>query len=287
MISDDQIVWLHVEATSQCNAHCPACPRNNFGFGIKAGLVIQDLSIFNLEAAFDKFKNIKTVQFCGNYGDPIAAKNILEQIDFVIEKNVSKIQIHTNGSLKTTLWWKDLAKKLQNVEHFVEFAIDGLAGIHEIYRQGTSFKKIIDNASAFISAGGIAHWQFIPFNHNQHQIMDCIKLSQTLGFAKFNFVKNARYFDQAYHYQSGKELDIKPWQHDSKMNQLVKKNKNFVFNNNCMHISYPSAFLSAQGHISPCCYFADNIMYNDIDVVSDFDNKLFNKTCLKNCGSTI
>ena len=206
MIEDSKIRWLHVEPTSQCNAHCPACPRNNNGYGLIDGLSIQDLSIENLAKVFDRFSSIDSVQFCGNYGDPIAAKNIIEQIEFVISKNVSRIQIHTNGSLKTKAWWKNLAKILSTVnESYVEFAIDGLEDTHSIYRQGTDFNKIISNATAFINAGGTAYWQFIPFKHNEHQIKDCIRLSQKLGFKKFNFVKNARYKDVSYHYKTRKK----------------------------------------------------------------------------------
>ena len=32
----------------------------------------------------------------------------------------------------------------------------------------TNFDKIMDNANAFISAGGNAHWKMIEFEHNKH-----------------------------------------------------------------------------------------------------------------------
>jgi MoaA/NifB/PqqE/SkfB family radical SAM enzyme len=290
MIDNDKISWLHVEATSKCNAHCPACPRNNNGYGVNSDLVLQDLSLDKLSNAFKKFPNIKSVQFCGNYGDPIAAKNILEQIEFVIGQNVSKIQIHTNGSLKTVDWWKNLAKILLPVtEAYVEFAIDGIEDVHEIYRQGTSYNKVIENATAFIAAKGVAHWQFIPFKHNQHQIKDCIRLSQQLGFKRFNFVKNARYSEINFHYKTGKPIDIQPWEHDEKFNKLVKQNKNTVLYENCMHLEYPSAYISATGEIFPCCYLADikDAKYDSCDIEAEILSKSLRKQCLSNCGSCI
>lgn len=287
MLNNDQVVWLHVEPTSRCNAHCPACPRNNFGFGVVDGLSIQDLSIKHLSNAFDKFKNIHSVQFCGNYGDPIAAKNINEQIEFVLSKNVKRIQIHTNGSLKTEQWWSKLAKTLSLVsEGYVEFAIDGLEDTHSIYRQGTNFNKIIENAKAFIAAGGNAHWQFIPFKHNEHQIKDCIRLSQQLGFKKFNFVRNARYYDQSYHYKTKEKISILPWNKDSEYNHLSQKNKKIVHIENCMHLNYPSVFISATGQISPCCYLSE-VPIDKIDIGKDFKDSNFHNTCLKNCGSCL
>ena len=75
----------------------------------------------------------------------------------------------------------------------VWFAIDGLEDTHSKYRQGTDWKKIIGNAKEFIDRGGRAVWQFIPFQHNEHQMRDCMKMSTRMGFESFEFVKNARY----------------------------------------------------------------------------------------------
>ena len=68
-------------------------------------------------------------------------------------------------------------------------SIDGLEDTHSYYRQGTNWKKIINNAKSFISSGGRAVWQFIPFAHNEHQIKSCIRLSQQLGFKEFKTAK--------------------------------------------------------------------------------------------------
>ena len=51
-----------------------------------------------------------------------------------------------------------------------------------------NYQKIIDNASAFIQAGGFATWQFVPYAHNEHQVKNCIKVSQELGFKKFKLI---------------------------------------------------------------------------------------------------
>ena len=39
----EDIKWAHVEASSRCNAWCPACTRNNHGYGLAEGLIEQDL----------------------------------------------------------------------------------------------------------------------------------------------------------------------------------------------------------------------------------------------------
>lgn len=272
-------MWLHVEPTSRCNAWCPSCPRNNKGYGL-TDFVVEDLDPIILQETIDKYK-ITQVQMCGNLGDPCAAKNIDTLLEVV--HNVDRLQIHTNGSLRKPSWWADLAKNYSHIAQFdVWFAIDGIGDTHSFYRQGTDYNRIIENAKAFIDAGGNAHWQFIPFAHNEHQIQDVIRLSQKMKFKKFQFVKNARYYSTSYHYRTGKNLNIRPWSKDNNFNR--KHNiKDYVDNKNCMHLDMPSIFLSSSGVVSPCCYMRE-MPLKEIDIKTEFDNNMFRDICIRNCG---
>lgn len=286
----DIIKWLHVEPSTRCNAWCSSCRRNKSGFGL-SNFVIEDLRIDRLKEVIDQLPNLETVQFCGNLGDPCASKIIDQQIKIIKDKNLN-LQLHTNGGLRTTAWWEELAKIFgEKIE--VWFAIDGLEDTHSIYRQGTNWQKIIDNASAFIEAGGRAIWQFIPFAHNEHQIKDCMRLSTQLGFHRFEFVKNAIYREKHFHYRTGKLLDIKAWsQHESQwrrrggiLDKVQKKIiKNTVLKKDCMHLALPSIFLNANGILSPCCYFG-NISLSEHNIDQQITQKKYNKICLENCGS--
>ena len=279
MLAYDQITWLHVENTSKCNAHCPACARNNSGYGLKENLTIEDLDFNKFLMVLELLPNLKTLQLCGTYGDPIAGANIDVIIDKAIEKNL-EIRIHTNGSLKTTNWWDELGLKLSNHSHCIIFGIDGLESIHEIYRQGTSFKKIINNAKSFIDAGGIAEWQFLLFEHNQHQAKDCMKLSQSLGFKKFTAKKSIRIPNPAYHFQTGQPFEIKPF------NTFLEKFNNqakTVTKENCMHLNLPSAYLNASGLLTPCCYLND-LTYHENIIDQEILNNNASERCKLFCG---
>ena len=272
-------MWLHVEPTSRCNASCPGCPRNKKGFGL-TDFVLEDLDPLRLKETMQRFK-ITQVQMCGNLGDPCAAKNIDSQLEIL--SNVERLQIHTNGSLRKPSWWASLAKKYSHIEQFdVWFAIDGIGDTHSYYRQGTNYNRIIENAQAFISAGGNAVWQFIPFAHNEHQIKDCIKLSQKMGFKRFKFVKDARYYPTAFHYRTGEKLDIRPWSQDKRFNR-THKIKDYVEEKNCMHLELPSIFLSSSGVVSPCCYMRGTDL-NNIDIKDEFSNNTYREICIRSCG---
>jgi hypothetical protein len=56
------------------------------------------------------------------------------------------------------------------------------------------FKKIMQNAEAFIQAGGRARWDYIVFAHNEHQVEEAESLSKSMGFEKFQYKKSARFF---------------------------------------------------------------------------------------------
>lgn len=290
----DKIKWLHVEPTTRCNAHCPSCPRNKQGIGIADNLVIKDLNPVRLKEIISKSPKLEHVIFCGNLGDPCASKIIDTQLDIIFERQDLSLQLQTNGSLRTEKWWSELAEKFKGRLE-VWFALDGLEDTHSFYRQGTKWKKIIANAKSFINSGGKALWQFIPFAHNEHQIKDCIKLSQKMGFMGFKFIKDARYQKNSYHFKTGEKLDIKPWSKHTET--WIRKNhaylntiqdpkilKTKIEKSDCVHMIFPSIFLDALGKLHPCCMLP-TIDLNDIDIAADFRDKTWSKTCLKNCGS--
>ena len=283
----NEIKWVQVENTTKCNAWCPGCGRNQRGFGLRPGLVIEDLNTQKFEEILKLFPNLQVVQFCGTYGDFAAAKNVLEHVDVAISL-AKKIQIHTHGGIRNKQWWKQLAQRLASIDHDVWFAIDGIKGIHEIYRQGTDYDKVIKNAKAFIENGGSATWQFIPWEHNEHVLKDCMALSQKMGFKKFKLVKNVRTNFSGRHWRSGEPIEFKPWSLDNRFNRLVVPIKNQVVIEDCMHLNLPSVYVNANGNISPCCYFNHLHAVDYFTDLPDLTQSIPNKpqaTCLHFCGS--
>ena len=115
------VKWLHVELSSRCNAWCPSCPRNMDGYKLIDGLIEQDLPLEKLIEIISTLPSLETIQLNGNLGDPIAAKNVSDVLDYLINKKLS-IEIHTNGSLKTENWWNELGSKIKKVKHKVYVA---------------------------------------------------------------------------------------------------------------------------------------------------------------------
>jgi MoaA/NifB/PqqE/SkfB family radical SAM enzyme len=174
------------------------CARN-YHSGIKnTNLPLGEISLEEFKKIVDQevLEQIEYIYFCGNYGDPIISNDLIEIVDYckIINPNIN-IGIHTNGSARTTDWWKKLALTLPK-NHCVHFALDGLEDTHHLYRVGTDFNKIIENAKSFIEAGGRAEWVFLSFKHNEHQITEAKMLAKELGFEKFNHKATSRFLEK-------------------------------------------------------------------------------------------
>jgi sulfatase maturation enzyme AslB (radical SAM superfamily) len=195
MYSYDEIKTVHLEITERCNAACPQCGRNINGGETNQYLKNRELYLTDIKKIFpEKFlQQLTHIYMCGNYGDPIVAQDTLEAFTYFRETNPNiLLSMNTNGSARNIDWWKNLAKVLNHKGHVI-FSIDGLQDTNHLYRRNTNFDKIIENVKAFIGAGGQAHWEYIVFEHNEHQVEEAQSLSQQLGFVKFQIKKTARF----------------------------------------------------------------------------------------------
>jgi len=196
MYKANEIATVHLEVTERCNASCPQCARNINGGEVNPQLHDAELSLDDvkqiLKPAF--IKQLKRLYMCGNYGDPISARDTLEIFEYIRSHNAEmQLSFHTNASAKTPEWWSQLPAAMGK-SHYVVFSVDGLEDTNHLYRQGTVWKKIMENARAFIAAGGRARWDFIVFGHNEHQVELARVLATSMGFEKFNVKKSNRFF---------------------------------------------------------------------------------------------
>lgn len=194
---------VQIDHNSTCNLLCPQCARVENG-KLNPRLPLKELNIEFYHKVFTPklCSQLENILFCGNYGDVIASSNILDVCQYLKEGGVKSITIFTNGSLRTPKWWAQLAQILSDPKDKVCFSIDGLEDTNHLYRIGSQFHKIIENAQAFIKAGGKARWDYLVFRHNEHQIDQAIELAKQIGFSEIGFKKTNR-FNRDKNYRQG------------------------------------------------------------------------------------
>ena len=306
------ITTVHLEITAKCNASCPMCGRNKFGGPENEFLPLTELSLGDMQRIMpeDFVRQLKRLYMCGNYGDPIAASDTLEVLQWLREINPSiRLGIHTNGSARTAAWWTQLGTILSHKGDYCKWGIDGLADTNHLYRRGTNWEKIIDNATAFIAAGGKAQWEYIVFRHNEHQIEAAEFLANDMGFEQFRTKKTGRFFsntrlegkesqevwsrngDVEYHIE--KPADPR-WHNDSllKEQQLVEHFGSMpeYLDQTCVRCKVAdekSLYISAEGLAFPCCWTANQLYvwywpHRKSEMWALLDDDIDNVSALKN-----
>lgn len=257
MYNLENIKEIHIELTSKCQARCPMCPRRVNGGMLNPLINLTEVDIDTFKKWFSPeiIKQLRSFLFCGNLGDPIIAHDCLEILEYLKETNPDiSLSMHTNGSARTTEWWTRVA----NTKTHVVFGIDGLADTHHLYRISTDWNKIIENARAFIQAGGIAEWHMLAFKHNEHQIEECERLAKEIGFSNFSVKHTSRFTEPKMHviddlgytthilYPTQKSLDMIPKAKEAQCE------KSPVIH--CKAKKYSQIYISADGTVSPCCW---------------------------------
>jgi sulfatase maturation enzyme AslB (radical SAM superfamily) len=242
------------------------CDRNINGGKVNQFLKGHELTLEDIKKVFTTYfcNQLERIYFCGNYGDPIIAKDLLESLQYLKEQNNKlKLSVITNGSARSEYWWKNLAK----VTSSVRFGIDGLSDTNEIYRQGASWTKIILNVKAFINAGGYAIWDYLVFGHNEHQIEEARKLSKRLGFKEFVVKKTGRFFSNLKLEGKNTHKGLEKPSEDN-INPALKKEKMIKekygsmekyldqTDIKCKVQKNNEIYLSAEGIVLPCCWLA-------------------------------
>lgn len=194
----DELRIVHLELTHRCNAACPMCARNIHGGAVNPDMPLSELSLDDVKAILlpELIGRLKRIYACGNYGDPMVARDCLDVFRYLREHGPGlHLDMHTNGSARRPEWWRELAAIMKAGPHYLRFGIDGLEDTNHLYRRGADWKTVMRSAEAFIGAGGRAEWDFLVFRHNEHQVEAARRLAADMGFAEFFVRKTGRFLD--------------------------------------------------------------------------------------------
>lgn len=264
MYSIEEIKQVHLEISSRCNAACPLCPRNFYGYPYNDGYIEHDMTLGEAQQIFhpEFLKQIEEVYINGNFGDVVMNPDTVSIVEYFKLHNPNlQISISTNGGARDRDFWQALAHN--NAE--VIFCIDGIDEVHSLYRQNTLYSTVMKNAKIFLQAGGRAVWKMIDFDHNRHQQHQAKQLSEELGFHWFNLVDHGRnqgpIFDKNKNLvhvmgnppETNFEVLWKTRTQDTVILEDIATNRTPV-QISCQVKKQKSLYITSVGEVYPCCF---------------------------------
>lgn len=267
MFDISQVRVLHIEPTTTCNASCPQCHREDPRF-YKDDRDQSELTIQQIKhlCPADFVGRLEKMFMCGNFGEPAAAQDTLEIYKYFRQYNPTiTLGINTNGSIRNTTWWAELANIFNQRFDYAIFSIDGLSDTNTVYRRNTVWNKILENAQAFIASGGVAHWDMLVYEHNEHQVQACEDLARDLGFSWFRAKVSKRFHESPIEF-------LKPPRDYDLPN--VKPDQGPI---DCHALREKSVYIVANGQMLPCCWFGAEAFTLDAqaqNLLEDWNNKL-------------
>jgi MoaA/NifB/PqqE/SkfB family radical SAM enzyme len=267
----DEIREVHLEISSFCNAECPMCPRNLFGYPVNEGYAEHNMTLEEAKQIFSTqfVGQLSRVLINGNFGDLVMNPESLDIIDYFKSNGRPDliIDISTNGGALNQEFWTRLAK----TGSCVYFCLDGLEDTHSLYRRNTLYSTVLKNARTFIAAGGTAIWKYIVFDHNQHQVEQARQLSKNFGFEDFVEIRQNRNNSPVYDHNGrlihviGK-LNFEPPTNIATLRKqrssadMTVSNVDIELKNkiDCEVKTSKSVYINSIGEAYPCCYIGHN-----------------------------
>ena len=268
-----------------CNALCYGCARTeSANFNTKRPLIPDKkvLGLDILEKIFTEFTTVTALDFCGTVDDPFMHPEFNEILELALHSGIKQVWIHTNGSIRSTEYWQHSARILKQFDyHEVKFSVDGLRDTNHLYRQRTNFDRIMENAQAFIDAGGNACWQYLVFPWNAHQVEEAKELSADMGFHAFihrhdrsivasknwniEDIKRIQEQNRPTHYAT-----------DFDVNELFKANEHLERNEiDCFFQKEQMYFIDFNARLWPCCFLRNTEFFGHNNHWHQVKNNMF------------
>jgi len=225
------LVGIHWEISSSCQASCPCCIRKASD-GTLAKFTQTYTTKDQVVKILEGIDSIQHVSFCGNIGDPMTNPDIYEISKFLREeKNTSSIKIHTNGGIGNPQRYYELG----TLGVRMIFGVDGTAGINELHRGQVDFEKVDRNAREYVrgllenrkkhrlNSDAVFQIQFILWDQNVHNLPAMIDWINDVGADEIFVRRTYGYGIIPVYGNEGNYLSALTWNNDTKYQHILEK----------------------------------------------------------------
>ena len=176
---------LVVEPSNGCNLACPGCvhsenARQRNVFDWSPGMVKADL----MRDFLDQYGPYATHIFLYDYGEPLLNPRTPQYVGWA-KDSLALTTISSNLSIKKL----DAEAIVESGLDYLTVSVDGATqDVYQVYRRGGDLGLVLKNMAAIADAKRRLHrntpviqWQFLVFEHNEHQIEPAIEMAKRHG----------------------------------------------------------------------------------------------------------
>ena len=278
----------HIELSSICTLKCPRCPRAE----VPESLLNRQLTLqfFQDQIGAAVIQQIRKITFCGNDGDPIYCRDLLEICQWIKTVNPGMhLVIITNGSYKPPEWWQSLGRVLDGNDE-INWSIDGWdQDSNEQYRVNSQWDTIMTGINSFASANHETYriWATIAFRFNQVHLVKIKEMARSALMDAWQLTKSTKFgshypdtygiddqlcpeFSDLVSSSHRFEREICDLTHRPRPGSLLKEifwNRAQDLDKHKQHagiclIGNKGVFLNSQGEFYPCCWTANRYDHN-------------------------
>jgi MoaA/NifB/PqqE/SkfB family radical SAM enzyme len=248
------------------------------------------LRFFQEQIEANTAKRIRKITFCGNDGDPIYCRDLVEICQWLKTINPEiHLVIITNGSYKSESWWQNLGRTLDHRDE-IHWSIDGWDQASNVqYRVNSDWNSIMSGMFAFTESNQNTYriWATIAFRFNQTQLGKIQEMARSAGMDAWQMTKSTK-FGSHYPDAYGTDDPLCPESADlvSSSHRFERVIEDFTYRARPGDVlkevfwqraqdldrqkQYPGicfignkgVFLNSQGEFYPCCWTANRYPHN-------------------------
>lgn len=183
----------HIEISSKCTLACSRCPRQEHPETLVQTELKLDFFKRNFTPDFIK-QHVEKITFCGDDGDPIYARELIDVIQYFKSVKPVKFVIVTNGSYQKPHWWTRLAHTLTDIDH-IHFSIDGWDHVsNQLYRVNSDWDSIMVGVQRLRRISRVyLTWDMIVFKFNEDRIDQMYALARKHGFDELQITRSTKF----------------------------------------------------------------------------------------------
>ena len=260
-----------IEPTLFCNLHCPGCPT-----GLRLGLrppAAIEFSMF--KSIIDEIGDYLFRLYMYKWGEPFLHKQLPELIQYAKRKG---IEITISSNLNVQLSDEYIKKIVQSGLDVLVVSLDGTTKeIYERYRRGGNFDLVRENMQRIQNMKsnlGIRTpriiWQFVVFQHNEHQIAQVMSEYKAWGADSIRLVPAQIPCEEPFdkEFQPSTIPQYNMYHPD---NRKVTEARHQYRNRRTCSWLYGVFVLNPNGSVSPCCSVPpEKLDFSSYSAGSDF-----------------